>query len=101
MSECVKIAGNRRQAHFSRMENQEVTVTLLVQRRFLHTLSTDDAELPAKPLALTHNWGLTKRHAPAKGSRMPGINPERIRDGILRWAADRASHPGRIHTGPE
>jgi broad specificity phosphatase PhoE len=36
--ECVKISVNQRQAHFSRIENQGVTVTLSAQGRFLHTL---------------------------------------------------------------
>jgi hypothetical protein len=31
--------GDLDQAHFSPKENQEVTVTLSTQRRFLHTLS--------------------------------------------------------------
>jgi hypothetical protein len=36
--ECVKISVIRGQVHFSPVENQDVTVTLLGQRRFLHTL---------------------------------------------------------------
>jgi hypothetical protein len=38
-SECVKISVIQWQEHFSPMENQELTVTLSTQRRFLHTLS--------------------------------------------------------------
>ena len=63
-------------------------------------MSRNDVESPAKPLARTLDLGLTKRHAPTKRRRTAGINPERIRDGMLRRGAENSLHHGRIHAAP-